>query len=85
MEFDKRWICEWWSDERGQEFQKETFCTLVGIIIDIITDDASGWYYNEEGDYYLPKGYTCNSLKRQVVYDFNHDIEAPLKYAQCSY
>lgn len=73
--FVGKWIAEWWSDMRGEEFQKTTFSDLANIIINAITSDKGGWYYDEENDYYLPKGTHFNSKKHSVVYDFNSDIE----------
>lgn len=73
--FTGKWMIEWWSDGRGDKFQRTTFCDLANIVIDAITSDEGGWYYDEKNDYYLPKGTHFNSKKYSVVYDFNNNIE----------
>lgn len=68
------WFCEWWFDERGKSFQRETFPMLVDMIIELILSDLGGWYYDENGDYYLPKGIHYNKEKNRLAYDFNDEI-----------
>lgn len=75
MNFGGEWIAEWWSDERGEEFQKSTFPKLIDIIISEISSPSGGWYYDEDNDLYLPKGTHFNKKKYSVVYDFNDEIE----------
>lgn len=76
--FEGLWICEWWYDERGPEFQRGTFDALVDYIINIITSDSEGWHYDEENEYYIPKGFKFNPSINQVVYGFNDNMIADL-------
>ena len=51
-ELENIWIAEWWYDERGEEYQKDTFPILVDIVINNIINN--GWYFDEDKYCYLP-------------------------------
>lgn len=50
LDAPKTWIAEWWFDERGREYQKDTFPKLVEIVLNHID-----WYQKEEDGVYEPK------------------------------
>ena len=44
------WIAEWWFDERGKDYQKDTFEGVVGIVLNKIN-----WYQREEDGVFEPR------------------------------
>lgn len=44
------WIAEWWFDERGKNYQKDTFSDVVEIVLDKIN-----WYQREEDGVFEPR------------------------------
>ena len=75
LHFLGEWIAEWWNDERGQKFQRDTFPKLMNIILSEILSEDGGWYYDDKNDLYLPKGTHFNAKLHSITYDFNTDIE----------
>lgn len=68
-ELENPWIAEWWFDERGAEFQKNTFPTLVNLVIDSILN--SGWYFDEANEYYLPKNSYIDENTNELHYNLD--------------
>lgn len=69
LEKAKLWMAEWWYDERGPKYQKETFIELVNIILDEIE-----WVYDEDNDLYMPKGYHYSRELKTLAFDCNPDV-----------
>lgn len=69
-------FAEWWSDERGSDYQRETFGVLVDLVIEILISDEGGYYCDEDDTgYFLPKGLHYSQSKNCLVFDFNDEIE----------
>lgn len=69
LEKAKLWMAEWWYDERGPKYQKETFIELVNLILDEIE-----WVYDEDNDLYMPKGYHYSRELKTLAFDCNPDV-----------
>lgn len=70
--------CEWWSDDRGPSYQRDTFRLLVDFVLEILLSDEGGFYCDDETGYFIPKGLHYSQSKNCLVFDFNNELECKL-------